>query len=114
MTTALDVAIGLVFMYLLLALMVSTLQELIAGLFSLRAKQLYTAIEGMLHDPSATVESAEGSALVQKLYTNPLVANLSQREFKMASTKALSMGDGLPSYIPSKTFALALLGVLKG
>ena len=114
MTTALDVAVGLVFMYLLLALLVSTLQELVAGLFALRAKQLYTAIEGMLLDPSASVQSGERSSLVRALYTNPLVSNLAQREFKTASTKALSMGDGLPSYIPSKTFALALLGVLKG
>ena len=114
MTTALDVAVGLVFMYLLLALLVSTLQELIAGLFSLRAKQLYTAIEGMLIDASAAAKDAEGSPLVQALYKNPLVTNLAQRQFTMASTKALSMGDGLPSYIPSKTFALALLSVLKG
>lgn len=114
MTTALDVAIGLVFMYLLLALLVSTLQELLASVLSLRAKQLYAAIEGMLVDGSGAVQRAEQSSLVQALYKNPLVANLAQRDFKVASTKLLSLGDGLPSYIPSKTFALALVEILKG
>lgn len=114
MTTALDVGIGLVFMYLLLALLVSTVQELIASVLSLRAKQLYAAIEGMLTHGVSAVQRAEQSSLVQQFYRNPLVANLAQREFKVASTKLLALGDGLPSYIPSKTFALALVQVLKG
>ena len=107
MSTALDVGIGLIFLYLLLALLVTTLQELGASVLSLRAKQLYEAIEGMLKD-------GKSSPLVQKLYQHPLVANLAQEEFKLVKGKLPTFGDGLPSYIPSKTFAIALLDILKG
>jgi hypothetical protein len=95
MSTALDVAIGLVFLYLLLALLVTTLQELLASFFSWRAKNLYVAIEDMLANGTS-------SPLVQKLYEHPFIENLVQK------------GAGrLPSYIPSKTFAIALLDVLQ-
>ena len=95
MSTALDVAIGLVFLYLLLALLVTTLQEMLASFFSWRAKNLYAAIEDML-------SNGQKSALVQKLYAHPFIENLVQK------------GTGrLPSYIPSKTFSIALLDVLQ-
>ena len=59
MSTALDVAIGLVLLYLLLALLVTTVQELLASIFSWRAKNLYAAIEDMLANgkssPLATI-----------------------------------------------------------
>lgn len=41
---ALDVAIGLVFTYLLLSLLCTALNEWLAGLFRLRAKTLKTAV----------------------------------------------------------------------
>ena len=95
MSTALDVAIGLVFLYLLLALSVTTLQELLASAFGWRAKNLYTAIEDML-------KNGESSPLTKELYAHPLVRNLVQKEL-----------GKLPSYIPSKTFSIALLDVLQ-
>jgi len=95
MSTALDVAIGLVFLYLLLALLVTTLQELLASIFSWRAKNLYAAIEDML-------ASGKSSPLVQQLYQHPFIQNLVQKG-----------GGRLPSYIPSKTFSIALLDVLQ-
>lgn len=94
MSTVLDVAIGLVFMYLLLALLVATLQELGARILGSRAKGLYAAIEGML--------IGGGAPLVEELYRHPLIKNLIEKE-----------RGNLPSYIPSKTFAIAVLDVLQ-
>jgi hypothetical protein len=47
---ALDVAIGLSFIFLLLSLLASTLQEFIADLLSLRAKTLEQGLRNMLAD----------------------------------------------------------------
>lgn len=108
MSLALDVGIGLIFLYLLLALLVTTLQELVATLLSLRAKHLFDAIQGMFRDDGA-------ATLVQKLYDHPLIKNLSEAAGSVGLTARKSLlGSGLPSYIPSKTFAIALLDVLKG
>lgn len=96
MSTAVDVSIGLAFMYALLALWVTTVQEAIATVASWRAKDLYAAIHDMLTE-------GESSPLVNKLYEHPLIKNLVQKGL-----------DTLPSYIPSKTFAIALLDVLQG
>ena len=89
---ALDVAIGLIFVYLLIALMTSVLQELIANFTSWRGKSLRAAIKAMLNDPTMT-------ALAGRLYRHPRVA-------------ALSFPGALPSYIPSATFAKALAEIL--
>lgn len=106
MSLALDVAIGLVFLYLLLALLVTTLQELAASMLKLRAKHLYDAIAGML-------EGKRGDPFVEQLYAHPLIKNLSDRAIVKGARQKL-LGGGLPSYIPSKTFALAFLDLLSG
>jgi hypothetical protein len=49
-SVALDVVIGLVFIYLLYSLLVTILSELIASLFSFRARNLKEAIDRMLTD----------------------------------------------------------------
>jgi hypothetical protein len=103
MGAALDVAIGLFFLYLLLALIVTTLQELLATFARWRAQDLYSAIEEMLGD--------KGSTLAQALYSHPLIANLAEGPVKTGRVLTAKLG---PSYIPSKTFALALLDVLQG
>lgn len=102
MSLAIDVAIGLAFLYLLLALAVTTTQELIATYANWRAKDLYAAIESMLEGAQA----GGNSPLVAKLFAHPLLKNLRNDP---ASTKP---GAG-PSYIPSLTFAAALLDVLQ-
>jgi hypothetical protein len=106
MTIALDVAIGVVFVFLSLALIVTTLQELIASGLRWRAKDLYATIEGMLKSGNAD----DAPELVRKLYAHPLIGNLAKKP--LAATAELR-GNSLPSYIPSKTFALALLDVLQ-
>ena len=112
MTIVLDVAIGITFLYLLLALIVTTIQELIASALRLRAQHLYRAIEGMLKGDehvrgSDQTPAGEGGTLLTELYAHPLIKNLRGKRLLSPSELAL------PSYIPSKTFALALLDVLR-
>jgi len=121
----LEVAIGLVFVWLGLALACIGVQEWIAGLFKFRARDLEKAIRGMLEKPPenahvfrrlwAWVEGIfgglwawaklffagveeEDNTFVGKLYNHQLIRALSKRGKK-------------PSYIPARTFALALFDV---
>ena len=112
MTIVLDVAIGITFLYLLLALIVTTVQELVASALRLRAQNLYQALDGMLKGDAHARRSGQasptgGSTLLAEVYAHPLIKNL--RGKRLLSPSELS----LPSYIPSKTFALALLDVLR-
>jgi len=87
-STIVDVAIGVVFVYLLLGLVVTAGTELIASWLNWRANNLRAGLQRML-DP----------ALAQELYNHPMI-------------KRLSKSDRGPSYIPSETFALALVDVI--
>lgn len=91
-STILDVAVAIVFIYLLMSLVVSAINELIAALLKSRAKNLVKGIQALLQDPSQT-------GWVARLYEHPLVESLSPPNSK-------------PSYIPSRTFALALLDLI--
>jgi hypothetical protein len=89
----LDLAIAICFIYLLMALVCSTVNESIAGVFNSRGKTLEKGISALLQDP----------ALKQKLYEHPLIQGIKQDD------------DGrLPSYIASNKFALALMDTLTG
>ncbi|HEX2875023.1 MAG TPA: hypothetical protein VHP33_27415 [Polyangiaceae bacterium] len=109
MSLAIDVAIGLAFLYLLLALVVTTTQEVIATYANWRAKQLYAAIESMLQGAKITTKTKDGeskSSVVSELFGHSLLKNLRK------NPKGTGVGQG-PSYIPSVTFASALLDVLQ-
>ena len=92
----LDVAIGLVFVYMLLSLLCSTINEqVITRFLSLRAKTLQAGIQNMLADPQGT--------LTKQVYDDPLIRGLSQN--------ALSGKPRNPSYIPSNIFAQAVIAL---
>ncbi len=88
----LDTAIGLVFVFLVVSLVVSAANELLAALFKWRANNLFLGIRQLLQDASVT-------GLVTRFYEHPLIDGLSSKGKK-------------PSYIPSRTFALALLDIV--
>jgi hypothetical protein len=90
-STALEVAIGMIFVFLLLSLLCSAVVEYIEAKLSYRSKDLEKGIR-LLLDQSP---EAGGGSLSARLYEHPLV-------------KSLYRGEKLPSYIPSRTFALAL------
>lgn len=86
----LDVAIGMVFVYLLLSLICSAANEVIEAKLKNRAKSLELGIRNLLGD----------KGLADKLYAHDLISGL------------FSDKQGKPSYIPSRTFALALLNTV--
>jgi hypothetical protein len=96
---ALEVAIGMAFVYLLLSLLCSAVVEYMEAKLNYRAKDLEKAIRLLLDQTDgqggAPAAAAGGATPSSLLYSHPLV-------------KSLYRGDKLPSYIPSRTFALAL------
>lgn len=89
----LDVAIGMAFLYLLFALMCTTLNEIIANALNRRAKMLQMGLLRLLGSED----------LVKTLYEHPAIASLAPLK-----------GKALPSYIPAQRFAEALLDQLTG
>ena len=122
-----DITLGLVFIYLILSLLASEIQELIATLLQWRAKHLKNSIELLLAGGSESENSDINNAkiLVQKLYNDPLINTLNQqanekvekylREGRknIGKNKALGEKESGPSYLPSETFAISLLDALK-
>ena len=121
----LDVAIGLVFIYLILSLLASEVQELITTLLQWRAKHLKESIEILLGGGIEIPEhQAQVTALVDELYNDPLLKNVNQgategialwfRRFTkiFPSNRRGAYGEQLatgPSYVSPETFATSLL-----
>jgi len=93
----LDTAIGLIFVFLLVSLIVSAATELISAWLSWRAENLWAGIQNLLDSPRA-------KDWVTKLYEHPLVEGLSRSRTKgFALAKLLAPAPKGPSYIPSRT-----------
>jgi hypothetical protein len=113
----LDVAIGLILVYLLMSLLCSTIREGLEGMLKTRSVHLERGIRELLHDPS-------GTTLASDVYNHPLVQSLYKGEYNPSLIRTRRKKDGtvehhavparghLPSYIPSANFALALLDVV--
>jgi hypothetical protein len=111
----LDVALGLIFMYMMTSLLVTIVQEGIATMMHLRARNLFEAIENLIGDP-ALEKHPEYKNLVVDVYRHPLMQSLYRRTplAEKASSADFAKVPSLPSYIPSRIFAVALLDVLHG
>jgi hypothetical protein len=121
----LDVAIGLIFIYLILSLLASEIQELLTTLLQWRAKHLKESIEVLLAGGAGTQQEEKVKDLVSKLYNDPLIKNINQEaKGAMAQgfrhlTRLLFPGNRRgafganqvsgPSYIAPDTFATSLL-----
>ena len=104
----LQVAIGLVFVYLLLALFVSAFQELVEAFFRKRAKYLIAGLQQLIGGTSA-----DGDSVFSYLMSHPLInpdATTPDRKLKEDTIKA---GKLAPSYIPARNFSLVLLEYLR-
>ncbi len=121
----LDVAIGLVFIYLILSLLASEIQELLTTLFQWRAKHLRDAIEVFLAGGNDTPDEEQVKDLVSRLYEDPLLKNINQESKSLVAKGARKITRWLipgnrkgafgfnqssgPSYIASETFSTSLL-----
>ncbi|MGF1673052.1 MAG: hypothetical protein ACFCUV_05105, partial [Rivularia sp. (in: cyanobacteria)] len=74
----LDIVLGLIFTYLILSLLASEIQELIATLLQWRAVHLRKSIEILLAGGTRNSEEAKIIQLVNQIYSNPLVRNINQ------------------------------------
>src|SRR3954469_2633483 len=97
---ALDLLIGLSFIYLLLSLLCSAIQEAIAGIFNLRARKLEEGIRNMLAGTTAPT-----AGLATTIWNHRLMRSLYR-------TTLFRKKDRKPSYVPPRAFALALLDTI--
>jgi hypothetical protein len=99
----LDVAIGLIFVFFVLSIVCSAINEFVASMLRWRPAMLGEGIENLLSGtPNVT---AEGRALARSVHEHPLIQGM----IKPGSHR-------WPSYVPSRTFVSALLslGTLPG
>ncbi len=82
----LDVTLGLIFIYLILSLLASEIQELMATLLQWRAVHLRKSIEILLAGDSANSETKEIIELTNRIYTNPLIKSINQEAKGVLST----------------------------
>ena len=95
-SSVLDIAIGAIFVFLLLSVFATVVNELVFSFLNMRGRELLQGVAILLDDTAKT-------GLVNKIYNNGQVFGLFEGTFD--PTKK----GKLPSYIPSKNFALALL-----
>lgn len=100
----LDLVIGLLFIYLLLSLVCTAVNEAIAAWLHLRAGTLRSGIHNLL---SGFGNEASGPVSRDTLYNHPLIKGLEEK-------RLLPFAKRWPSYIPSRTFVLAVLDLIKG
>jgi len=106
-----DVAIGLIFVYLLLSLVCSAANEIIELWLKKRAIDLERGIREML----APGSKSGARDIVQKLYDHALISNLFDTAYdksRIASPLRYVFRTRLPSYIPARSFALALMDLV--
>ena len=126
-----DIAIGLVFIYLLLSLLASEIQELIATLLQWRAKHLKDSITNLFASDIHSNHSVEKAhQLAKQVYQHPLIRGVNQESkgflpnlfrgvtwlMSLLYRWIIGKSEGefgdrrtAPSYIPREAFATALL-----
>ena len=119
-STTLEVAIGMALIYLLLSLFCTAINEGIAGILGSRAKNLEKGIKSLFTEGLKTAVKNDGTGgntpvvtLAEAIYDHGLVQSL----YRSTATERVAkwytkLGSDLPSYIPSRIFASALLDVI--
>jgi hypothetical protein len=104
----LEVAIGIIFIFILVSTVCSMIREGIEAWLKTRAAYLEFGIREMLHDK-------KGSGIVQSFFQHPIIFSLYSEGYKpgkkIDKPGILTRGRNLPSYIPAKNFALALMDI---
>lgn len=93
-STILEVAIGVTFVYLLLATLCSTVNEWIAAALNARASNLKKAIAGLLNDQKVQ----DGRDFLQVFYAHPIITGLMKDHEH-------------PAYIPANLFAGCVMDI---
>ncbi len=106
-----ETAIGLILVFLVVSLVCSALREMVESLLKQRALDLERGIRELLND-------SDGKGLATALYGHPLVFGLFSGKYEPQELKGklsvwFGRGRNLPSYIPTSTFAQALVDLYK-
>jgi len=94
----LEIVIGVIFVYLVISLTCTAVNEGISSVLNQRGRNLFNGIRNLLNDPSFT-------GLAQQVYNHGLIDGITK-------DKGADQIGRRPSYIASKTFGLALLDIL--
>lgn len=101
LSDALEVAIGLTFVFLLFSMAMTALLELIESIARTRGAKLLEGVVELLGDPDRQGSGAQAAGAI---YSHPLVQGLFRGKFEQSAEQ-----KRLPSYIPTRSFALALI-----
>lgn len=105
-----DVAIGLIFVYVVLSLLASSIQEWIASLFGLRSRNLYSGVRRLL-----------GADMAKDVYEHPMIRRLAKKDrwpvldegrgkgWRWLKAKWNRIFPKAPSYIDSRTLGTVLM-----
>jgi hypothetical protein len=110
-SSALDVAIGMVFIFLAFSLVVSSVVEAIASMLKWRSSSLLQGVKDLLNDHAFT-------GLAMNLYNHALVnprepgTATSGTPAQATDGKAVKMGSKRPSYINADQFAAAMIDII--
>jgi hypothetical protein len=91
----LDTVIGLIFVFLLVSMLVTIINEMIAAILKSRAKWLRLGIGRLI-----------GTEWMNRLYAHPLIEGTTHAHKR-------AVGDPGPSYIPSRSFANVLMSIVQ-
>lgn len=109
MPPILDVAIGTVFVFLLFSLVVTALNEIILSAFDQRAAFLKEGLAELLGTEKNGAVDASAPLTLTKFFQHGLISSLSRGQFGSDPKKP---NTGVPSYIPGKSFVLAILSLV--
>lgn len=103
-----DLVVGIVFVFLLVSTVCSAIREGIEAIFKTRAAYLERGLRELLDD-------RDGKGLTTQVFNHPQLFGLFLGKYKpdprAESLSLFARGKDLPSYIPAKNFALALLDI---
>ena len=108
-SSIIEVAIGMIFVYLLLSLICSAVNEIIESKLKNRATDLERGIRELFND-------VKGDGIVKDFYNHALIRGLYggiyNRKIKALTNYDYVSPSNLPSYIPAGNFAFAVMDIL--
>jgi hypothetical protein len=129
----LEIAIGLVFIYLVLSLLAAEIQELISTILQWRAQHLKDSIINLLSGDNVSDSNVQrAQELAQQIYEHPALTSINQEAkgflallfrsftwipayiYRLVTGRESEFGNQrtAPSYIPASAFSKALIGQL--
>ncbi len=116
---SIDVAAGLVFVYLFMSILATIVREAFEGFVKRRARNLEKGLIELLCDQpgdsggkTKTSKTLAGYDMLKAFYDHPLIMSLYQGRYTIPPKRNFAQGRKLPSYIPSAHFAYVVLDML--